>query len=171
MLLQKVVLGILLLAAAFSDLKREKIPNVLILSGWFFGLIVHFLQEGVEGVFKNAITAFAILAAGFLLFLIRAIGAGDVKLCSVIGGIQGMSSCIEILAVSFLLAGIWSLVRLVKKQIFAERVLYAWSYFMTGGAAREPYYNKNRDGTDCTILLAPFLATGYFLVLLRGIWK
>lgn len=68
MLLQEAVLGILLLAAAFSDLKGKKIPNVLILSGWFFALLVHFLQEGVEGIFKNAITAFAILAAGFYSF-------------------------------------------------------------------------------------------------------
>lgn len=123
----------------------------------------------MESVFKSTITVIMILAAGFLFFSLRAVGAGDIKLCSVIGGIQGMASCANILTASILLAGIWSLAKLLKKRILAERILYAWSYFTSGGAGREPYYNKNRDGTDCTILLAPFLAAGYFLVLLKHV--
>ena len=47
------------------------------------------------------------------------------------------------------------------------RFLYARLYFTAGRAGRKPYYEKSRDGTDCTILLAPFLAAGYLLIVLR----
>lgn len=168
LLLRNAVLGILLLAAAFCDMKKRKIPNVLIVTGWLFSLFFHFLRSGLEGAFKSVVTVLIILATGFLLFLIRAVGAGDIKLCSVIGGIQGMVSCVHILTVSIFLAGIWSFAKLTKKRLFAKRFRYAWSYFTAGGAGRKLYYNKNRDGTDCTILLAPFLAAGYLLVLLEN---
>ncbi len=168
LLLQNAVLGILLLAAAFCDLKKRKVPNVLVLIGWLFSLIFHFLQCGLEGAFKSVMTVLVILATGFLLFLIRAVGAGDIKLCSVIGGIQGMAVCVHILAVSVFLAGIWSFAKLTKKRLLAKRFRYAWSYFTAGEAGRKLYYDKSRDGTDCTILLAPFLAAGYLLVLLES---
>jgi len=168
LLLQSAVLGILLLAAAFCDMKKRKIPNALVLIGWSFSLLFHLLHGGPEGIFKSAVTVLVILATGFLLFLIRVVGAGDIKLCSVIGGIQGMAPCVHILAVSVFLAGVWSFAKLIKKRMFAERFRYAWSYFTAGGAGRKPYYDKNRDGTECTILLAPFLAAGYLLVLLES---
>lgn len=167
MFLGEAVLGGLLLAAAASDWKKGKIPNGLILFGWCASLVFAFWKDGWKGILERASVVLLLLSAGFLIFSVHMAGAGDIKLCSVIGGMQGLVSCMDILAVSAVLAGGYSLFKLIRKRMFTERFLYAWSYFTAGGAGRKPYYEKSRDGTDCTVLLAPFMAAGYFLTVLK----
>lgn len=165
--LRETVMGILLLVAAVCDVKKRKIPNALILTGWLFSLLVRFWQEGTAGILKSIAAVIIILAAGFLLFFIRAVGAGDVKLWSVVSGMHGVFYFFNVLVVLLVLAGVWSFVKLVKNNIFAERFHYAWSYFSRKEMFGKQYYDRQRDGTRCTILLAPITAAAYFLVLLE----
>lgn len=165
--LRESVMGILLLEAAICDLKKRKIPNNLILIGWLLSLLLRFWQEGIEGVLKSVAAIIIILAAGFLLFFIRAVGAGDIKLWSVVSGMHGVLYFFNVLVVLLVLAGVWSFGKLVRKNMFAERFYYAWSYFSRKEMFAKPYYNRQRDGTGCTILLAPITAAAYFLVLLE----
>jgi Flp pilus assembly protein, protease CpaA len=165
--LGEAVLGGLLLAAAACDWKKGKIPNALILFGWCASLVFAFWQNGGKGLLERAATILLVLSTGFFIFSVHMAGAGDIKLCSVIGGMQGLLSCMDILVVSAILAGGFSLFKLIRKRMLTERFLYAWLYFTAGRAGRKPYYEKSRDGTDCTILLAPFLAAGYLLIVLR----
>lgn len=158
-------MGFLLLTAAVCDGKKGKIPNGLIVAGWLFSLAMRFWQEGIMGACSNVAATAAILAIGFLLFRIRAMGAGDVKLWSVLGGMYGLLYFFDVFAVTLCLAGIWSFIKLVKHRMLAERFCYVWSYVIGKRFLTTAYYDKARDGTKCTILLAPFTAAAYFLVL------
>lgn len=165
--LKETVMGCLLFLAAVCDVKKRKIPNAVILTGWLLSLLLRFWQEGMTGIFKSLASMAVILAAGFLLFWIRAMGAGDVKLWSVIGGMHGISYFFHVFVVMLVLTGSWSFVRLWRNKMLKQRFAYAWSYFFRHRAGKEPYYDEQRDGTKCTILLAPFTAAAYFLVLLE----
>ncbi|MBR1742166.1 MAG: hypothetical protein IJ733_09940, partial [Lachnospiraceae bacterium] len=106
----------------------------------------------------------------FPLFLIHAIGAGDIKLFSLVAAMQGLEKAFQVCILWFLLAGIASLWRLLSKHRLRQRLAYVWRYVKSGIGTHVPYYDKKRDGMQDTIPLAPFLAASYSLVEL-GRWK
>nr|WP_275983806.1 A24 family peptidase [Paenibacillus hamazuiensis] len=111
--------------AFFTDLKTMKIPNVLTVSGVGLGLLVHSFADGWNGL----LYAFAGAAAGFgcllLLYWMKALGAGDVKLFAAIGAIGGAGFALSCLMYSVVFAGgaaliIWLLQR--KAHRLAQRL-------------------------------------------------
>ncbi|PLT44970.1 Type IV prepilin peptidase TadV/CpaA [Paenibacillus pasadenensis] len=98
--------GLLLALAFWSDIRTMRIPNAL--TGGFFvaGLLAHAAAEGGAGLGQSALGA----AAGFiplaLLYLLRGIGAGDVKLFAAIGAWTGAAAVLELLLYSMLAGGI-----------------------------------------------------------------
>ena len=76
--------------AALLDLCTRKIPNTVILGGWFTGLGLWLGKQGYIGGLYWLSGAFGILLLGMILYLLRGVGAGDVKLLSVAGGILGL---------------------------------------------------------------------------------
>lgn len=93
------ILGILLLVAAWTDLRRQRIPNVLILTGTLLALLLHTLLPAGDG-FLSALPgglglmgplkgfSFALLAL-LPFYVLRAMGAGDVKLLAMVGAFLG----------------------------------------------------------------------------------
>ncbi|TGY96084.1 prepilin peptidase [Petralouisia muris] len=95
---------LLLISAAVMDIRRGKISNRLILCGLAAGLFFQFADAGWKGagVFLRNVSIPVILC--YLLFLIRALGAGDIKLFSVIGGIWNLEILTVTIMISFLAA-------------------------------------------------------------------
>lgn len=159
----------LLAAAGIYDVRQRRIPNNLILSGWLCSCCIRFWREGITGVQHFIMAVVIIIAIGLPVYRIRAVGAGDVKLLSVIGGMHGLKYFFSVSVVWLILAGSVSAVILLRNQLLQERFRYAWFYFTAGRVRKEPYYSRERDGTKCTIILAPILAIAYILVLF-GRW-
>ena len=163
------IMFMLLAAAGVCDIREKKIPNVLILSGWFLGLWSRLWQEGFIGILCCVAAALITIGVGCPLFWIRAVGAGDVKLLSVIGGMHGLRFLFSVSVVWLIAAGVVSAVKLLRNGILVERFRHFWQYFMTGRGKEEAYYCRDRDGTGCTVILAPILAVAYILVI-AGRW-
>lgn len=162
--LQEAVLGSLLLSAAYCDIRTRKIPNIFIVTGWLFGIAFGFEKRGVSGMMSGVVSAVIVILLGFFLFHMGMIGAGDVKLFSVVSCMQTVDRLFRILVVFFAVTGSMSLWKLVKNRLLAKRFCYFWRY-VTGQEERSVYYEQKQDGTACTILLAPAIAGAYFLVL------
>jgi prepilin peptidase CpaA len=110
------ILIALVLTAAFWDLKSRRIPNWLSLAGILCGIALNSFLYGFTG-FKESVegmgTAFAVY---FLLYLIRAMGAGDVKLMAAVGAFVGPGNWFMIFLITAVLGGAIALVLMVWRK-------------------------------------------------------
>ena len=163
--MRETVLSMLLTAAAYYDVKKQKIPNTIILFGWGTALLSNFLRSGGSGIFFCIMAAVITIAILFPLFSMHVMGAGDIKLLSVIGAVHGLSYLYRVAVIWLILAGILSVVIMIRKHMIISRLHYLWFYVTAGRKSGMPYYDRERDGVECTMILAPLLALAYILVL------
>ncbi|ABB75653.1 prepilin peptidase CpaA [Nitrosospira multiformis ATCC 25196] len=103
---------LLLLAAAWSDIRSRRIPNSLVFPGAIIGVLLHALlpQEagglGVLGSLAGLGTGLALLLP---LYLLRAMGAGDVKLMAMVGAFLGAQETVGALVCVLLAGGVLAL--------------------------------------------------------------
>jgi prepilin peptidase CpaA len=111
----QILLGILVAIAAAYDIRYRRIPNWLVLAGIIVGLAWNLSALGWSGLGRAAEG----LGLGFILYfplyLIRARGAGDVKLLAAVGAITGPGNCVWIFLLTAVLGGIIALVLLLFK--------------------------------------------------------
>src|SRR5438874_3601132 len=83
--------------AAIVDVKERRIPNRLTYSGVIAGLVLQTALHGGKGLILSGEGAL-FFGGMFLLFhLVRAMGAGDVKLAAALGSIVGSSSTLPVM--------------------------------------------------------------------------
>ena len=123
-------LGTLLAAACWTDARSRRISNKLVLAGALTGFALNtFLPQGA-GLFStvpgglgflNSFSGFAVgLGALLPLYLLRAMGAGDVKLMAMIGAFLGPSSILGVVLMTFIAGGILAIgVALWKGVLFS----------------------------------------------------
>lgn len=103
---------LLLLAAAWCDIRSRRIPNALVFPGAVAGVLFHALlpQEtgglGVLGSLAGWGTGLALLLP---LYLLRIMGAGDVKLMAMTGAFLGAQGTVGALLCVLLAGGVLAL--------------------------------------------------------------
>src|SRR4051812_31541587 len=82
---------VLLMTAAICDMRTHRIPNRLVLCGGLWGLVCTTLWPPVyHGTILYPLAGLAVgLLLFFPLYLMRAMGAGDVKLLAMVGTFLG----------------------------------------------------------------------------------
>jgi prepilin peptidase CpaA len=80
---------LVLLVAAVSDVRIQKIPNWLTFSAVAVGLACHTGMNGVTGLFFSLQGVLLGLGLLILFYLAAGMGAGDVKLMGAVGGLLG----------------------------------------------------------------------------------
>lgn len=99
------------------DLKWWRIPNRLIVVGLICGVLCNITEFGILGGIKQfALGAVTPIAWLVILFLIRGMGAGDIKLLAVIGGLMGRGIA-EIVIYSIFVGGVIGLFGYLVKKI------------------------------------------------------
>jgi prepilin peptidase CpaA len=115
------ILVMLLANAAWSDLKRHRIPNSIVISGVGAGIVLNgLLAPGLGFANQYAPGAgglgFALGGLGLGLacllpfYLLRAMGAGDVKLMAMVGAFLGPADLLGAVVFTFLAGGAMALV-------------------------------------------------------------
>ncbi|WP_168121058.1 A24 family peptidase [Paenibacillus sp. HB172176] len=105
-----------LIAAAFAtDIRKRMIPNRLTLLFFVSGVVYQLISFGTQGVTASFIGA----ASGFLplllLYAMKGIGAGDVKLFGAIGAWLGWLITLQLLMYSILFAGMIGVLLLIAR--------------------------------------------------------
>ena len=102
--------------AAFIDVKQRRIPNWLTYPTILLGILLRWCFFGWQGL--GSAVAGCLLAGGivFLFYLVRAMGAGDVKLLAAIGSLLGPHAAGVVLVATAIAGGALAL-----GYVFARR--------------------------------------------------
>ena len=129
---QSIYIWTILTVAALFDAKSYRIPNELIGLGYVAGLFLNIEQFQVVGIAIFIIKAAWPIALLFLLYKVKGLGAGDIKLFSVLSGMWESKLTAEVMIASVMLAGVAVLLLfLYEKQIDLKRRLH-YSFYITG---------------------------------------
>ncbi len=135
----QILLGILVLIAAIYDIRFRRIPNWLVLAGIIVGFAWNGYSLGWSGL-GHAAEGFGLgFVLYFPLYLLRARGAGDVKLLAAVGAITGPSNVVWMFLLTAILGGLIAVIMLV----FAGRV-------------RKTFFNLAWIMRDLSQLRAPY---------------
>lgn len=158
------VLQIILTVAVISDFQSDKIPNWLIGIGLGCGIVY---RAGICGAFWYEIVAglLAPMILCFVLFLISALGAGDIKLFSVIGCFWPFSNLMICIALSFVAGAVISIGKLlIHKQLF-ESLSCFYQYFQTFIQTHKLQRYPGRDVRARQIHFSVAIYIGFFLTM------
>ena len=108
---------VLVIVAAVHDLREFRIPNRLIVAGIVVGVSVIVIRAFTGEYIGNYILGtLAGLAGMTFLYIIRAVGAGDVKLLAVIGMLTGLEFVLQLMVVSLITGFFTGIVELFLKK-------------------------------------------------------
>lgn len=114
----------LLLAAVTTDLRSQRIPNALVLTGITLALAAHALALGLTGEPLAGLSWWAPLAGlatGLAvlipLYLMRAMGAGDVKLMAMVGAFVGAPTVLAAALYTLVAGGVLSMAVMLGKGV------------------------------------------------------
>ncbi len=122
------VIFILLMAAVVMDFFFDKIYNEWILVLFVTGMSYTTWSGGFEGFIKALVSMAIPFFLLYPLFMIGVIGAGDVKLLSVMGSFFTVREIFICVLVSFLLGAVFSLLKMAAERNFLQRLRYLLSY-------------------------------------------
>lgn len=143
-----------LLAIMIADTRYRRIPNTLAIAVWLLGCThaaVHAGWSGVETALWGSLTGGALLLG---LYLLRFIGAGDVKIFFALGAFLGPQVALSAALYGFLVGGVMAVYTIVESALAAQDMRLSLAH-LTSGAALE---RARAVGT--TIPLAAALVVG-----------
>lgn len=101
-----------LILAMITDVKTTKVRNRLIICGLLCGLVLRILGQGSEGVVIFCFNIFIPIILLYLLFQLRALGAGDIKLFSVVGAFLPTRELLIVILLSFFCGAVLGIMKL-----------------------------------------------------------
>ena len=156
----------LLSLAAATDMQRFHISNRLVASGLVFGCFFQVSEWGVKGIGVFLLNVSIPVILLYLLFLIRALGAGDIKLFSVIGGIWGLQVLCVTIAVSFLIAAVMSLGKILFYRTLISRLRVFRAYIcQVLASGRLLTYPQESQGEQHVIHFSVAILIGYAIAM------
>lgn len=173
-------LALLVLAAAVFDLRQRRIPNTLVLLALAGGLLINLIGPhiwlrgsglltlypsalGIKGALLGALTGLAVFLP---FYLMRAMGAGDVKLMAGIGAFVGPAAAIDVALFILVTGGVMAAVRMVwvrKTQQALFNVVTALGQLVPGTTARFDPVTQSADRMPYALAMAGGL-------LAYGVW-
>lgn len=107
------LLMIVLLLSAITDLWWQKIPNWITFPGMTVAMIFHTVLHGLEGLLFSIEGIGTGIALLLVFYVLGGMGAGDAKLLGAVGGFVGPSGVLSAFLMTALIGGIYALALLV----------------------------------------------------------
>lgn len=142
--------------AAYADLRKQRIPNLLTAGGCIAGAGLWMGFRGFRGLPVWLLGCLCVGAAGFLVWRLGGVGAGDVKLLSALGGILSWKRGLWVFFAAGVLTVFWwflSLWRQGRLNCFLPRMRIALQ-----GLIRGEYGKNNMEKTKICFAVMLFFA-------------
>ena len=155
-----------------SDLRSARIPNWLTYSGLLTALVLRFGVLGWTGLKNGAVGMLVTGVVFFVLFVIGAMGGGDVKLMASVGAWAGREQVIPILLAAALAGGLLAIFYMLFCQgvrTTLRNLLELIRFRLTSGLSPHPVLNVREAGA----LRVPFgvaIAMGTLFCAGNAIW-
>lgn len=120
-----IILIIVLFFASLYDFRIGRIPNLLIAIGAIYGLIRVFYYQNLFSHIPGIIFPILIF---YPLFKIGTLGAGDIKLFSLIGFYVSFMESLYCIFLAFVIGAVFSLLALKQEGNLSDRITYLMSY-------------------------------------------
>ncbi len=169
-LLVRFVLAALVITAAIYDIRFRRIPNWLNLSGMIlgFGLNAFFFQ--MHGTVTAGLGLLCAVAIYMPLYLLRGMGAGDVKLMAALGSLVGPGNWFQIFLATAIVGGAAAAGYAILKGRFTSVCLNLWFLLSEFARLRLPHRgNSELDVRSADALRMPhgvLIALGSLVFLL-----
>ena len=166
-----IIMCCLLVVAICNDCIFYKVRNFIIVSGLLVGLVVQFLEAGGTGIINWILGVCIPIVLLWVLFRYKMLGAGDIKLFSIIGGMYGASVIIDTIILAFLAGGVLSVIRLLQTGGLKNRLQYLAAFISNQCEQIQvvSYYQKERDGREPVIHFTVAIGIGFLLCRFWGI--
>jgi len=140
-----VLLLIVVLAAAVYDVRYRRIPNWLSLSGILLGLALNaFLYRGWPGL-RLSLQGLALgFGVYFMLYALRAMGAGDVKLMGAVGAIVGWRDWFGTFLITAIIGGAMALILMALRGRI-RKTLWNVGFILSELKSGRPAYMKKEE--------------------------
>ncbi|MDT1957321.1 hypothetical protein CKN73_05210 [Carnobacterium divergens] len=150
-----VLLLVVVLVAFYYDIRFNIIPNKLIIIGLPLGLINSVLVAGIEGLITSVLGFLISGGIMMILYIFKALAAGDVKLFAVIGAIMGLEFVLYCMMYTILIGGLLAIIILVVTRTFLSRMLVAIQHIWTSFIFKSTEPLKTFKATKATTM--PFM--------------
>ena len=154
--------------AVVQDICRMRIKNELIIAGMGLGMIFRFGGDGISSVVPVLGNILFPVLLLFLIFRIGAIGAGDIKLFSMIGcyiRFQELAWCI---IYAFLIGAIISLGLLLINRNLRQSLVRIWQYVVRLQNGQRINYRQMGVEKQNLMHFSIAIALGLVVVLVKG---
>jgi prepilin peptidase CpaA len=135
----------IVLGAAVYDVRYRRIPNWLSLSGVLLGLAMNaFLYQGWPGLRISLVGLAAGFGVYFVLYALRAMGAGDVKLMAAVGAIVGWQDWFGTFLITAIVGGVMALI-LVATKGRVKKTLWNVGFIINEMKSGRPAYMRKEE--------------------------
>ncbi len=168
MLIKYSLVIILITLSLISDIKTYKIKNTIVFPFMIIGLFINIFYDGYKGTMNAVLGIIIPVLLLIILYALRMLGAGDIKLFSAIGAIMGIQNVLINMVYSFLSGGVIALGIICLhnngKQRLHHLLHYFKSCFLT--VSFQPYidFQDKKDGAKFHFSFA--IATGTLITLI-----
>ena len=108
-----IFLSIVLLVAAFIDMRTYRIPNLLTYPAMLFALFFHTFANGVNGLIFSSLGLIVGIGLFSIPFFLGMMGAGDAKLMGVVGAVLGLRGVLNASLFTAVAGGVFALILLL----------------------------------------------------------
>ena len=170
----QILLVLLALTAALFDFRQKRVPNWLTFSGVLLGLAVNSFLFELPGLWL-ALQGLGLALLIYLpIYLLRGMGAGDVKLMAAIGAILGPANWLGVLVLTSLFGALFGLI-VIARQARMSRTLFNVGLILASLRQRQAPYHANpeldvRDNRAVSLPHAVAIACGTLGFLLAANW-
>lgn len=109
--------------AVYTDMTRTRISNRLIVSGLLGGFFFRIWSEGSMGVLFYVVNIFIPVIFLYLLFQMHALGAGDIKLFSMVGAFISTEQLLGLMGLAFCIGALLGIFKIIYQFIFLKSEL------------------------------------------------